>query len=75
MAFEKARGWTKLMCASRRVFGFQSPGATGTHDVICTATRCKRPGYEVRHMFNNATGEYVTEYVPLDASNTDARST
>lgn len=62
------------MCANLSVFGFASADATGTLEVRCTASRCKRQGHNTIHLFNVQTGEYVTEYVPKDAPRS-ARST
>lgn len=63
--FAKALDWRRLQCSSRHTFGFASADASGTLEVRCTAKNCKRHGYKTVHLFNLATGQHVTECVPI----------
>lgn len=53
----------RLRCEGWRTYGWLY--RDGTVELICREKRCKRPGYETRHLINPTNGSSVTVYVPL----------
>lgn len=54
-----------LRCPSNH-WGF-AVDATGTHEVRCRARHCRTAeGHAVIHVFDNATGSYVTTVAPQE---------
>lgn len=61
-AYDPDANPVRIKCAGNRVFGWVYPD--GTLELVCTEKRCRREGFETRHLINPASGLVFNTWVP-----------
>ena len=61
-AFDPDANPQKIKCAGNYVFGWIYPD--GTLEFVCREKRCRRDGFETRHLYNPENGLVFNIWVP-----------